>query len=243
MEHHSGGQGSHKLLEEFQILTLNYHDHILVLAHDNQVLEHDIQALLDDAGLDDKLYELQKFPLEKHHELALHIPLLGLYKMEHDMQVLAHGRQVWAHGKLPLAHDMPAWVHDRLALAHDKLVLAHRKLALGHDMQVCEDQIYLQVILHMQAWDIQILDGHDEEKALEEALQVELQLVDVDDELLHEVLDGEQVHGVLHDELVVHDDQAYDDEQLELHDDHDGHALDDALYEQHGVFHGLLPHD
>ena len=60
---------------------------------------------------------------------------------------------------------------------------------------------------------------------------------------LEDVEDGEQVHGVLHDELVVHDDQAYDDEQLELHDDHDGHALDDAPYEQHGEFHGLLPHD
>ena len=143
MEHHSGGQGSHKLLEEFQILTLNYHDHILVLAHDNPVLEHDIQALLDDAGLDDKLYELQKFPLEKHHELALHIPLLGLYKMEHDMQVLAHGRQVWAHGKQALAHDMPAlahdmlvWAHGMLVLVHDMLVLVHDMLVWAHDMQV-----------------------------------------------------------------------------------------------------------
>ena len=177
--------------------------------------------------------------------------------LAHDMLVLAHGMLVLVHGKLVLAHDMLVLAHDmlvlvhdrlvlahdRLALAHDKLVLAHGKLALGHDMQVCEDQIYLQVILHMQAWDIQILDGHDEEKALEEALQVELQLVDVDDELLHEVLDGEQVHDVLHDELVVHDDQAYDDEQLELHDDHDGHALDGALYEQHGEFYGLQPHD
>ena len=146
MEHHSGGQGSHKLLEEFQILTLNYHDHILVLAHDNPVLEHDIQALLDDAGLDDKLYELQKFPLEKHHELALHILLQDLYRMEHDKQALAHGRQVWAHGKLALAHDMPAWVHDRLALAHDMLVWAHGMLVLVHDMLVWAHD--MQVLAH-----------------------------------------------------------------------------------------------